>query len=79
VIDEKPEAYLKVIASLLPKNVNLNHGHLDDLTDDQLMRKLAMLTEMAKPLLSKLNAIEGESKDITSVGLDVGATPEQPE
>jgi hypothetical protein len=79
VIDEKPEAYLKVIASLLPKNVNLNHGHLDDLTDEQLMRKLAMLTEMAKPLLSKLNAIEGESKDITSVGLDVGATPEQRE
>ncbi len=38
-----------------------------------------MLTEMAKPLLSKLNAIEGEFKDITPVGLDVGATPEQPE
>jgi hypothetical protein len=77
VIDEKPEAYLKVIASLLPKNVNLKHDHLDDLTDDQLIRKLAVLTEMAKPLLSKLNAMEGEGKDITPVGVDVGVTPEQ--
>jgi hypothetical protein len=77
VIDEKPEAYLKLIASLLPKNVNLKHDHLDDLTDDQLIRKLAVLTEMAKPLLSKLNAMEGEGKDITPVGVDVGVTPEQ--
>jgi hypothetical protein len=34
---------------------------------------------MAKPLLSKLNALEGEAKDITPVGVDVGVTPEQPE
>jgi hypothetical protein len=69
VIDEKPEAYLKVIASLLPKNVNLNHGHLDDLSDDQLLRKLAVLTEMAKPLLARLPAII----DAAPVGADVGA------
>jgi hypothetical protein len=63
VIDEKPEVYLKVIASLLPKNVNLKHDHLDDLTDDQLMRKLAMLTEMARPLLAKLGqAVEVEPR-----------------
>jgi hypothetical protein len=53
VIDEKPEAYLTVIASLLPKNINLNHSLLDDLTDDQLMRKLASLTEMAKPFVGE--------------------------
>jgi Family of unknown function (DUF5681) len=76
---EKPDVYVRVIAGLLPKDMNIKVQQLDDLTDDQLMRKLAVLTEMAKPLLSKLNAIEGESKDITSVGLDVGATPKQPE
>jgi hypothetical protein len=72
VIDEKPEAYLKVIASLLPKHVNLNHGHLDDLTDDQLMRKLAMLTEMARPLLAKLPVIEGQAVEVKPRGCPLG-------
>jgi Family of unknown function (DUF5681) len=76
---EKPDVYVRVIAGLLPKDMTFKVQQLDDLTDDQLMRKLAALTEMAKPLLSKLNAVEGEAKDITPVGVDVGVTPEQPE
>src|SRR5262245_25812653 len=74
---EKPDVYVRVIASLLPKDMNIKVQQLDDLTDDQLMRKLAVLTEMAKPLLSKLKAIEGEAKDITTVGVDVGVSPDQ--
>ena len=54
---EKPDVYVRVIASLLPKDVNLTTRNLDDLIDDQLMRKLAMLTEMARPLLAKLPAV----------------------
>jgi hypothetical protein len=65
---EKPDVYVRVIASLLPKDVNMKVQQLDDLTDDQLMRKLAVLTEMAKPLLSKLNAMEGEAKDSPLLG-----------
>jgi Family of unknown function (DUF5681) len=51
---EKPDVYLRVIAGILPKDVHLKVQSLDDLSDDQLMRKLAVLTEMAKPLLAKL-------------------------
>jgi Family of unknown function (DUF5681) len=54
---EKPDVYVRVIASLLPKDVNLTTRNLDDLSDDQLMRKLAALTEMARPLLAKLPAV----------------------
>ena len=37
---EQPAVYLRVIASILPKDVNINTTRsLDDLTDDQLMRK----------------------------------------
>jgi hypothetical protein len=50
---EQPAVYL-VIASLLPKDVTLTTRNFDDLSDDQLMRKLALVTEMAKPLLAKL-------------------------
>jgi hypothetical protein len=71
---EKPDVYVRVIAGLLPKDMTIKVQQLDDLTDDQLMRKLAVLTELAKPLLSKLNATAGEVKDITPVGVDVGVS-----
>jgi hypothetical protein len=51
---EKPDVYLRIIAGILPKDVHLKVQPLDDLTDDQLMRKLAALTEMAKPLLARI-------------------------
>jgi hypothetical protein len=69
-----------VIASLLPKNINLNHGHLDDLTDDQLMRKLAALTEMARPLLAKLPVIDAKGFEVAEPSPndeDSGAPPGQ--
>jgi hypothetical protein len=49
---------------------------LDDFTDDQLMRKLAVLTEMAKPLLARLPMIDGQAVDMSPVGADVRAEPE---
>jgi Family of unknown function (DUF5681) len=51
---EKPDVYVRIIAGLLPKDVHLKVQSLDELTDDQLLRKLAVLTEMAKPLLAKI-------------------------
>ena len=52
---EKPEAYIKVIASLLPKDLNLNVTKLDDLTDEQLLERLRSLTKEAAPLLANLD------------------------
>jgi hypothetical protein len=52
---EKPEAYIKVIASLLPKDLNLNVTKLDDLTDEQLLERLRSLTKQAAPLLANLD------------------------
>jgi Family of unknown function (DUF5681) len=72
---EKPDVYVRLIAGILPRDVQLKVQSLDDLTDDQLMRKLAVLTEMAKPLLAKLNSIDVQAADITP--LEPGWTPEQ--
>ena len=52
---EKPEAYIKVIASLLPKDLNLNVAKLDDLSDEQLLERLRSLTKEAAPLLANLD------------------------
>jgi hypothetical protein len=51
---EKPEAYIKVVASLLPKDLNLNVSKYDDLTDEQLIVHLPTLTKQAEPLIGRL-------------------------
>jgi hypothetical protein len=38
----------------------------DDLTDDQLMRKLAVLTELARPLLAKLPVIDAKGLEVAA-------------
>src|SRR5262245_24392324 len=70
---ERPDVYVRVIAGILPKDVNVKVHQLDDLSDDQLIRKLAVLTEMAKPLLAQLPMIDGEAVDVSPVGADAGA------
>jgi hypothetical protein len=57
---DKPADYLKIISGLLPKDFNLNVRPLDELTDEQLMVRLAQLTELAKPLLAKLESDHDE-------------------
>src|SRR5215510_13753645 len=57
---EKPEAYIKVVASLLPKDLNLNVNNLDHLTDAQLLARLRSLTEQVAPLMGKLDGHDGE-------------------
>lgn len=51
---DKPEAYLKIIAALLPKDLNLNVSKNDDLTDEQLIMRLRILTEQAAPIIGRL-------------------------
>jgi hypothetical protein len=60
--------FMRVIAGLLPKDMTIKVQSLDELTDE-LMRKLAVLTEMAKPLLARLPAVI----DAAPVRTDVGA------
>lgn len=43
VRETKPEAYLRVVADLLPKEMNLNRDPLEDLSDEQLLARLEVL------------------------------------
>ena len=42
---KRPADYLKVIASILPKDINFRVGDLEDLTDDELAGELAAIAE----------------------------------
>src|SRR3954454_1362094 len=50
-IDEHPGQYLKVIAMLMPKDMNVNVRPLDHMSDEQLLRRLRQDTELTRPLL----------------------------
>lgn len=41
--EQRPKDYVKVVASVLPKELNVRFGEFDDLTDDQLARQLTAI------------------------------------
>jgi len=58
VRDEKPDQYLKVVASILPKDLNVNINQMDDLTDDQLIQRIRSLDSAIRPFLDAQGASE---------------------
>ena len=47
---EKPDAYLKVIAGILPKELKITNE--SDLTDEQLIERIRQLDSVIRPFLS---------------------------
>lgn len=52
VRQEKPDQYLKVIASILPKDLNVNVNNLAEVTDDELIERIRALDATIKPFLA---------------------------
>jgi hypothetical protein len=50
----RPGTVPEVVASLLPKDLNLSVTKYDDLTDEQLIMRLRLLTQQAVPLIGRL-------------------------
>jgi hypothetical protein len=53
---EKPDQYLKVVASILPKDLNVNINSMDDLTDEQLIQRIRSLDSAIRPFLDAQGA-----------------------
>jgi hypothetical protein len=49
---EKPEQYLKVIASILPRDVNLTVNPLGEMSDEELVERIRSLDEELAPVLA---------------------------
>lgn len=49
---DKPDQYLKVIAGLLPRDVNLTLNTADDLTDDEIIERIRALDATIQPYLA---------------------------
>lgn len=64
---EKPDQYLKVIASLVPKDINLNVNEFEGKSDDDIRREL-------RELAATLSAFVGAEGDQDETG---GTRPER--
>lgn len=49
---DRPQDYIKVIASLLPRDLNLNVNNLGEATDDELVQRLRDLESVIRPFLA---------------------------
>ena len=54
----KPADYLKVVASILPKELNVNVNEFDDVTDDELIARLRELARTIRPFLDSAGDVE---------------------
>jgi len=45
VREEKPDQYLKVVASLVPKDINVAVDPFEDMSDEELVASIKMLRE----------------------------------
>ena len=45
VREEKPDQYLKVVASMVPKDINVAVDPFEDMSDEELRASIAMLRE----------------------------------
>jgi len=57
VIEKKPQDFLKVVASLMPKDLNVNVNTIGEMTDEQLLDRIRKLDATIQPFL----ATQGEN------------------
>jgi hypothetical protein len=63
---EKPDQYLKVIASILPKELNVNTNALGDMSDDELVAVLSAMRSVADSFadtIARAGASEAEGTE----------------
>ncbi len=60
VRSEKPDQYLKVIASLLPREMTLNVNDAESMTDDELIERIRELDAAISPFLAGREGEAGE-------------------
>ncbi len=66
----KPEAYIRIIASLLPRDVNLNTDPYEDLSDEELRQQLRQLEAELRAEVPGLfgDAVEDAEDDTPPTG-----------
>ncbi len=56
VIEKRPQDYLRVVASILPKDINVNVNQIESMTDEQLVERIRKLDATIRPFLDAQGA-----------------------
>lgn len=56
LIEKSPHDFLKAVASLMPKDVNVNVNQIGEMTDEQLLDRIRKLDATIKPFLAAQGA-----------------------
>lgn len=59
---EKPDQYLKVIASILPKDLNITMNKFDDISEEELIERLRALESVIRPFLGDAGSDRDHSR-----------------
>ncbi|TCN29119.1 hypothetical protein [Sinorhizobium americanum] len=51
--EEKPETYLKLVATITPKDLSATTNAMDELSNEQLIERIRALDTVIRPLLAK--------------------------
>ncbi|MFB9981245.1 hypothetical protein ACFSQQ_19490 [Mesorhizobium kowhaii] len=58
---DKPDQYLKIVLSVLPKDLHVSINQLDGLSDDEIRSRIRSLEAVLKPFLEDLGSEDGIS------------------
>ncbi|MER8786251.1 hypothetical protein NKH71_00030 [Mesorhizobium sp. M0983] len=78
---EKPDQYLKLVLSVLPKDLSVNINNLDALSDDEIRQRIRGLEGVLRPFLEKPDFAKGFAQPGGKEGISQpagGAGPEAP-
>ncbi|MER8426494.1 hypothetical protein [Mesorhizobium sp. M1403] len=78
---EKPDQYLKLVLSVLPKDLSVNINNLDALSDDEIRQRIRGLEAVLRPFLEKPDFAKGFAQPGGKEGISQpagGAGPEAP-
>ncbi|MER9959608.1 hypothetical protein NKJ72_01440 [Mesorhizobium sp. M0045] len=78
---EKPDQYLKLVLSVLPKDLSVNINNLDALSDDEIRQRIRGLEAVLRPFLEKPGLEKGLAQPGGKEGISQpagGAGPEAP-
>lgn len=68
VREKKPDQYLKVIASIMPKDLNINVNNLGEVSDDELIERIRTLDATIRPFLAAQgeDSVDGGDRKATA-------------
>ena len=72
---EKPDAYLKVIASILPKELNVNVQPFEEMTDEQLRKQAARLIAELGPVAAFASGGDAQRSEPEAKGKPASIIP----